>query len=260
MEFNYQKLAIGELKKSADFRRQSILIEGFEGSGKSYLAGMYAKFLSIPDFIEVQPTVNEIRSTIDDCYQLTNPIVLCIENLDLGVNGASYSLLKFLEEPYPNIFIVVTCRNINRVPDTIVSRSFVITIPNPIKSDIELFAKTKYPNRYNKVRNHAIWKCIHTLKDADTIMMMSDDQLSYFDNLRQLFPFKSSISEVTWKLGHFEDNSETPIELVIRYIMELNNSQHVEKCGIDCIKDLTQGRIAKHAVLAKFCFELKYCE
>lgn len=260
MNFHCQESAIFELKKCAVFKRQSILIEGFEGSGKSYLAGMFANMLNCPDFISVSPTINEIRSTIDDCYQLNNRVVLCIENLDTGVIGASYALLKFLEEPYPDIFIVITCRNVNKIPDTILSRSFVVSISNPVKSDIDLFARNKYPNRYDKVSKHRIWNCIHTFKDADTAMMMSDEQLSYFDKLNSVLSFKDTVSNIIWKLGHFDDNSETPLELVIRYIMELQKTKHVEKCGIDCIKDLNQGRIAKHAILAKFCFELKYCE
>ena len=234
MNFNCQSAAISELQKLAKAGRQSILIEGFEGCGKSYLAGMYAQMLNCNDFVVVNPTISEVKATVDDCYQLNNRVVLCIENLDTGVVGASYALLKFLEEPYPDIFIVVTCRNLKRIPDTIISRSFVVTISNPTKSDIDEFARNKYPNRYNKVVGHSIWKCVRTFKDT--------------------------VANLTWKLGHFDDNSECPIELTMRYLMELNLSPFINKCCIDCIKDINQGRIAKHAALAKFCFDAKYCE
>jgi hypothetical protein len=63
-----------------------------------------------------------------------------------------------------------------------------------------------------------------------------------------------------WKLGHFEDKTETPVELVVRYIMELVNTPHVKQAGIECISDISKGRVAQHAVLAKFAFECKYCE
>ncbi len=260
MNFNCQSAAISELQKLAKAGRQSILIEGFEGCGKSYLAGMYAQMLGCNDFVVVNPTISEVKSTVDDCYQLNNRVVLCIENLDTGVVGASYALLKFLEEPYPDIFIVVTCRNLKRIPDTIISRSFVVTISNPTKSDIDEFARNKYPNRYNKVVGHSIWNCVRTFKDADIVMMMSDAQLEYFNSLKAVTSFKDTVASLTWKLGHFDDNSECPIELTMRYLMELNLSPFINKCCIDCIKDINQGRIAKHAALAKFCFDAKYCE
>ena len=90
-----QSSALDELQNLADSDRHSVLIEGVAGSGKTYLAKQYAKFLSINDFVTVNATVNDIRKSIDTSYNLESKIVICIENLDTGVAGASHTLLKF---------------------------------------------------------------------------------------------------------------------------------------------------------------------
>lgn len=260
MVFVCQKFSLEELKKLADNDRHSILIEGPSGCGKTYLAKQYAKMLFISDFMEVLPKVNDIRESVDSCNQLDNNIVLCIENLDKGVAGASYTLLKSLEEPFPNIYIVITCTNINDVPDTIISRSTVVSVSAPIDADLDLFSRSVNSEKYMRLQHSDIWKCVRTFNDANTVLNMSDEHLAYFEQIRILSTFKDSVSNIVWSLGHFEDKEETPLEIVIRYIMELVNTNHVRKAGIQCISDILQGRIAKHAALSKFVFECKYCE
>lgn len=261
IDFICQKEAIKQLEDYCKCNAHSILIEGAQGSGKSYLAQMYAKnMLNIEDFYLVSPTVQNIRAIIEDCYKLSNPIVIIIENLDLGVKAASYTLLKFLEEPVSHAYVVVTCRNIKNIPDTIVSRSLTVTTSPPIDVDIDKFASEYNSLRFNQIHNKDIWACVHTFKDAQIVLDMSDSQISYFDSIRSILTFKDSISNMMWKLGHYEDNSETPIEIVIEYIMFISNDRHIKKAGIDCMRDISNGRIAQHAAIAKFLFEAKYCE
>ena len=260
MIFTCQKLGLEELQKLADSNRHSVLIEGPSGCGKTYMAKQYANMLSVPDFVEVLPKVNDVRDAIDSCLQIENDVVLCIENLDKGVSGASYTILKSLEEPLPNMYIVITCTNINNVPDTIISRSTVVSTSPPVDSDIDLYARSVNPDKYFKLQNSDIWRCIRTFGDANIILNMSDEHLMYFSEIRKMCNFQDSVSNIVWKLGHFDDKEETPMELVIRYIMEIVNTAHVKKAGIECISDMMQRRIAKHAVLAKFVFECKYVE
>lgn len=256
-----QRDAISILKDYADNKSHSILIEGPESCGKSYLANKYGKsMLNIEDIFIVQPNVNSIRTVIEDCYRFTNPIVIVIENLDLGVKSASYALLKFLEEPASHVYIVVTCRNINNIPDTIVSRCLTVSCAPPIDSDIEQFASAYNFDKYYTVSKKSIWKCVHTFNDAIQVLDMTPEQFAYFDSLNTMSQFRDTISNMMWKLGHYNDNSETPINLVIEYLMTICNNKHIERAGIQCIRDLSSGRVASHAVIAKFLFEAKYCE
>ena len=105
MILNCQKEPIQELKQLADSDRHSVLVEGPSGCGKSYLAKQYAAMLGISDFAVINPTVQDIRDSINGSYNLDSPIVLCIENLDCGVPAASYTILKFLEEPLSHVYL-----------------------------------------------------------------------------------------------------------------------------------------------------------
>ena len=260
MRFVCQQEALSAIQDIAKSDRHSILIDGVEGSGKTYIAAQFAKLKDIEEFHVIDPTVQSIRAAIDECYQIKVPIVLCIENIDLGVISASYTLLKFFEEPDPNVYIVVTCRNRNKVPDTIISRSVCVTTSPPIDSDVALFSENRDASVYYRLKDSPIWRCVRTFKDATTVLKMSADQINYFYELEKVAKFKDSVANIVWTLGHYSDNTETPLELVITYIMNYLNTNHVRMAGIDCIRDLSYGRVAKHAVLARFVLECKYCE
>lgn len=258
MELISQAPAIDYLKVLKNADRHSVLIEGAPGCGKTYLAGYYASLLGIPDFQVVEPTVAAVKEFIDICSMLESPVVVCVENLDTGTPAASYTMLKFLEEPTHNAYIVVTARNINGIPDTIVSRSTVVSVTPPLSQDLTTMATTKYSSRYPIVSSKRIWKCARTFGDVDTIMRMTDSQLEYFDSLNDMFVKPDCVSSLMWKIGHYPDNTDTPVELVIRYIMEISNDMRVKSLGMKCIKDLNKANIAAHIVIAKFCFDLNY--
>lgn len=258
MEYRCQMNALEELKELATSDRHSILIEGFEGCGKSYLAHEYSRMLGIHDFCIVKSDMDSIRETIDSTTTTNSKIVLCIENLDCGVVNVSYALLKFLEEPQNNVYIVVTCRNRNKLPDTILSRSTVVTVSMPTESDLYEYAKSTN-NNVNKVKNHMIWKCVKSFKDVDIVLSLTDVQLDYFMTLSKLNFGKESISNSAWKLMHYDDNTLTPINMVVTFIMELYHKfPYVQRCCIDCLSDLDIKRIATHAIISKLCMELKY--
>lgn len=261
MNFICQKQPLDQLNQLARGDRHSVLIEGPQGCGKNYLAKEYAKMLFVKDFQEIEPKVDDIRNTIVACYQINNPVVIVINNLDEGVVSASYSLLKFLEEPMPHVYIVVTCRNINKVPDTIISRSAVVTCSGPVDIDISSYALSKDENRFKQLQNSRLWRCVRTFNDVDTVFNLKPEYMEYFtQTIPELLKFKDSVSNIVWSLSHFSDNKETPIELVIRYIMETINTLHVRRAGIECIRDLSLKRLGNHAVLSRFAFEIKYTE
>lgn len=260
MILNCQASAIEELQNLANRDRHSVLIEGVSGSGKTYLAKQYAKMLNISDFAMVPSTVNDIRKSIDMCYNVEAKVVLCIENLDNGVAGASYTMLKFLEEPRENIYIVVTCGNIHKVPDTIVSRSSVVTLASPTEQDLQKFAET-YPQERRRLLEDkpGIWRAVKNFLDVDYCMNLSS--MSYCDHLADLVDLVKShkpVSDTVWSLGHYPDNTEIPVEFAIKYIVSNTNDKNVKKHGINCIKDLNGSRLASHAVLSKFVLECKY--
>ena len=260
MQFKSQNEALQELIKLAKVKRQSILIEGSKGCGKSWLCKEYANMLGVKDYSVVAPKVAEIREALDSCSSLSTPVVLCIENLDLGVAAASYTLLKSLEEPISNLYILITCRNMQMVPDTIISRSAVVNVGPPTVADIDLYGEQKNRLKFNTIKQRLVWQCVRSFSDADAALDMANEEIDYYESLSELCHFKDSISNMTWTIGHYPSGKENNIELTIRAIMELMHKPFITRIGIDCIRDLNMGRIAQHAVLAKFLFNAKYCE
>lgn len=261
MNFTSQVSSIEQLNQLAKKNTHSVLISGCTGSGKTYLAKQYASILNVDDFQIIQPKVNDIRECIEGCIQIENRVVICIENLDLGVISSSYTLLKFLEEPYQNTYIVVTCRSLQNIPDTIISRCNCIEVSPPTDFDLINYAKMINKGKYEQQFEHSLlFTCVKNFYDIDRLFGLNTNQIQYFDKLNELQQFRGPVSNTVWKLGHYDDDSETPIDLVIQYIMMLHPDKHAQLACISCIDDLRQKRIAAHAVLTKFVFEMKYCE
>lgn len=260
MDMICQKLAIEELTTLSVARRQSVIIEGPQGCGKTYLAHQYAKMLKVEEFHTVEPSVSNIRDVINECLMLDSEVVLCIENLDTGVVSASYTLLKFFEEPVPNIYIVITCRNLSKIPSTILSRGVCVSTCPPIRSDICQYATSVDFRMYELRKNSILFHCVTSFQDVDMFFKLSDDQLKYIEELKSLVKSSKPVADMVWALGHFSDNQSTPIEFVIRYIMDCVNTSHMKQCALECLEDLTSGRIAAHTVLTRFVFDIKYTE
>lgn len=260
MNFLCQQAALADLKTLADNNTHSVLLLGPSGSGKTYLAHEYCKMLGIEDFITVPSTVSEIRQTIDECYRIHNKVLVCVENLDKGVFGASSAMLKFLEEPVSHVYIVVTGTNYNRIADTIISRSAVVTTAPPLPADINSYSEDHDYARYQVVSKSNLWKAVRSFKDAEYVMNISGERLQYFESLDSMWKASETVANLTWKLGHFDDNSETPISLVIQYIVANSEDAHIRKSGLECLSDLDSSHIATHAILSRFVFECKYVE
>ena len=258
MEFNCQQDALSVLQKLADRRCRSVLISGTTGSGKSWLGKQYATMLGISDYAKVEPTVAAIRDIQDMCSNLTTPLVVIIENLDLGVAGAAYTLLKFLEEPQDNIYIVVTVRNLYMIPDTIVSRCQVVWTSEPRNSDIVEFAQKHDSYKYDRIKDTVPFLACASFSDVLQVYDMSSQQLDYLSKLPEVLQAPENVSNIVWKLGHYADNSATPLEFVIRILIKQLDDARVFAIGRKCLQDLSASRIAAHAVLAKFVMDCRY--
>jgi DNA polymerase-3 subunit delta' len=77
--------------------------------------------------------VNQVRKIVESLKlspSISNNKVLIVDSVDnVNVNGQN-TLLKTLEEPPSNTYIFLICHNINKVINTIQSRSNIFNIPN----------------------------------------------------------------------------------------------------------------------------------
>ena len=258
MDLNFQKNSVEELQQLANSDRHSILIEGPSGCGKSYLARYFGKMKNITDILFIKPNVQDLRDALDMSYNLTSQVIFCVENLDLGVPSASYTLLKFLEEPTKNVYIIVTCRNRFGVPDTIISRCTCISVSSPVESDINVYAEHTDATKYATLKNIPVWKGVKGLTDVDYVYKMKSEHIDYFRDTKSILNMKDSISTMSWKIGHYPDNSEANVSFVLNYLISVTKNKRVQNYLIQCIRELSTSRISQHAVLSKFLFDLKY--
>ena len=259
MNFQCQTEAIDNLKHLAKHNQHGVLIVGDPGSGKTYLAKQYAKILGITDFYIINPVISDLKTMIDSCVSAGNKIVICIENLDDGVLQASYPLLKVIEDCPSYMYIAVTCNNLFSIPDTIPSRCALVTVNPPTKSDIEQYAKSVDPTAYDFVSKHKVWSCVKSFTDVDMVLKFTPEHLKYYNNITNILSSKDSVSNISWKLQHYEDNSETPVAFVLRYLLDFLQGYKKKVC-IDCLNDLADNRMSKNAIVSKLIFELKYVE
>ena len=252
-----QQEAIEQLKVLAGHQQHGVIIVGNSGNGKTYLSRMYSKFLNILDFHIINPVMSDLKSMISACVENHTPVVLCIENLDEGVVQTAYPLLKLIEDCPSYIYVVVTCNNLYAVPDTILSRCALVTINPPTRSDIDNYAELKDQSAFELMRGKKVWSCIKWLSEVDTVLKFTPEHLKYFDNLDRLNFANNTVSNLSWTLQHYEDKTETPLPLVIRYLMQFLGAGHQRAC-IECLNDLSENRISKNAIVSKLVFELKY--
>ena len=249
-----QQSAIDKLKACAKEDRHSILISGPAGCGKSYLAHEYAKMLGIEDFQIIEPKVASVRDIIDVCTLMGTPIVLCIENIDVGVAGVSNTLLKFLEEPPSHVYIVVTSRNLAFVLDTIISRTISIQLPSVADSDLTAFIEEK---SVTSIKEHTeLMECVRSFSDIEAFASMDSGKIEYFLNLPEAIRSADTVLSALWRIQHFPDNSDVPTVLALRHLMHSEEKWTIP-C-IDALDRLESGNLPAHVILGRLVFNLRY--
>lgn len=259
--FSCQSMCVENLRMFVENDKHSVVIDGPIGSGKTHMAKMYAKLLDIRDVVVVQPKVSEVKEAFTEFSKVDNKVLIVVENLDMGVSSCAYVLLKFMEEPSDNLYVVVTCVDRNNIPDTILSRSMTTATNVPTRSDIVKYANEFYREKYITLKSSILWKTVRTFSDVNEVCSLSPEKVQYFNEWSTLKPFNAPVSTVSWKLGHYPDGSEIASNVLVRYILECNkDNAHVVNCCRKCMDQLNLKRIARYLTLTKLAFDLKYCE
>lgn len=261
LDFSNQRACLSLLRTMAENNKRSIVVEGPSGSGKTLVAKQYARMLNVPDVVVVPSKVQDIKEAFYKFSQVDNNVVLIIENLDAGVPSCAYVLLKSMEEPSDNLYVVVTCSNKYSIPDTVLSRSMVVRVSSPSREDLNKYAQSLHSSAFEEVKTLDVWQCVTSFALADYVCSLSRENLSYLSLFDTLSVFDSPVSSCSWKLSHFPDNSEADSSFIVSYILYKHLSNpHVVGCCVRCLDQLKLKRIAPYLTLTRLAFDLKYCE
>lgn len=253
MVLSCQSAVLSQLQTYADSNVHSILICSPYSCGKTYMAKQYSNMIHTDDFKVVQPKMSEVKETVDYCRQLATSITICFENIDAGVIGVSNAVLKLLEEPPKNVYIIVTCKNASNVLPTIISRCMVTECTAPTTNDVKLYADSI---NFDIHSCSSIRGCLHDFRDVDIASKFTQVQLDHFSDIMNCMYSSDSVSNKMWKMQKFPDGTQIPIDFLLNYIVTTVSNPTIKRIGYNCIRDLASGKIPSHVVLAKFLFDI----
>ena len=253
--FEKNDSAIETLKSLAKSGIQSIVISGPSGSGKTYCASLFRRFVKTDDFILVDPKMQDIRDMLCGAGESTT---VCIENIDSGVVGVSQAVLKFIETPPKGIYVIITCRRVDMIPETILSRCAHVVLPPITPMDLIEYVKTKYPAAADAViKKTDVWSAVSNTHDIDWLCGLNERSLSDLSGLYATATSGGAISSIVWKLQHFSDGTNLNTEFVMRYLMRNGKTPMIRNAFRKALDDITF-HIPAHAALSKAIMSVKY--
>lgn len=257
MKFKSQEKVLEELKLLAAYDRHSILIEGPRGCGKSYCSKQYAQYNNISTIHFIEPKVAEIKQALEDSMQLDEKHLICIENLDYGSNQASQSILKYLEEPTKNVYIVVTCVNKHNVSSTIPSRSCCLKLSNPTQDDLDLYGRSINAQKFEVLVTYPVYKSCKSFVTLEYLLNSSLDKIDYYSNFADESFWNLTVDQITWNLSHYQDGSKCKLPLVLLTIFYHCHNSYIQTQCVKALQALESGRLSETAVLGKFVIDIK---
>lgn len=256
MDLGFQEFALERLRYIAKNDNHSVLISGIRGCGKTYLASCFAKMKNIDTFHSVQPKISEIRNALDDSYSLDDNQVICIENLDDGVVAASQALLKYLEEPRKNTYVIITCVNEASLTNTIPSRSISVHVNPPSDKDLSAYLHRVCPDP-KRVEGSVAFESCKSISDVKYLSTLDYTKVRYYDKFATNAFFKKSTDSVLWELTHYEDNSKCDPVLALRCVLAGECDYNLKLNALDSLIVLESKRCSEYSVLGNFVTSIR---
>jgi DNA polymerase III subunit gamma/tau len=146
-----QEHIVSVLKRSIETSNVShaYLFSGSRGTGKTTIARIFAKALgtSKNDLYEIDAASN---NGVDDVRELRENIrtlpfdskykVYILDEVHMLSKGAFNALLKTLEEPPEHVIFILATTELEKVPDTIISRCQTFSFSKPTENDLSKMA------------------------------------------------------------------------------------------------------------------------
>lgn len=145
---------------------RSLLLVGEKGSGKHVIADYIAKnILNLP-LIDISEIISE--EIIDNIYLSANPSIYFI-NVDIIPEKSQNTLLKLLEEPLLNTYLILSTENKNYILNTVINRCMCFEMDK--YSDDELINFSKDPEALKIMRTPGkLLSFSANIKDINTLV------------------------------------------------------------------------------------------
>jgi len=140
-----------------------IVITGQKGQGKTELAKYIFyklnEYYGTPEpdnrggiyMVEIEPKIDNIREMIEMSYKQTEPIIYLIQNADKMSVNAQNSLLKLVEEPPNNCYVIMELQQIENTLDTIKSRCQEIKMESYTEEELDYMIDSLQPQYNNQI-------------------------------------------------------------------------------------------------------------
>lgn len=220
----------------------AILLQGKKGSGKSGFAREFVaeilggNLANHPDLFVVEKdaekreiNVDKIRKIFEFANQTSaispNKFIIIDSACELN-KSASNALLKLLEEPRPNNFLILLAHNLNKVLPTIRSRCQIVKIPDLSRADFNEILRQN--NLHFSPKDLEFLSEICDNSPADAINLGLELTRFYELFLRSLYNKKISdellkkISDKNFSFAVFEKSCEF---FISRLLKNLNSSE-----------------------------------
>lgn len=137
MEIVGQKKLLARLNTyTVDTFPRSVLLVGEKGAGKHLIASYIQK--EIIKFPLVDLTSNVSDEVIDAIYRNPNPAVYLVDLSEMTEKEQNI-LLKFIEEPLNNAFIILLCEGRNFVLNTVLNRCIIFELEKYTEEELASF-------------------------------------------------------------------------------------------------------------------------
>ena len=240
----------------------SIIISGDRGCGKHSL--LY--YISDKFNLEIEDITSKLNSDniIDLNLKLTKKIY-CIEAKNISIKEQN-AILKTLEEPIQNNYIIILIDNINLLLETIRNRCFILQFkPYPLTyleslsecKDPRLFKLINTPGDLNKYKYLNTFE-LDKIIELSTKILTSIGRASIPNTLTILnkLDFEDSENNIDAYLL-IKSLKVNIVDLLIKGELKFNNINEVLKLLNKLEIDLTNNRLNKQKLFENFLLELK---
>lgn len=231
---------------SLDSMPRSLIIEGYEGSGKHLICDYLSKHLKLTllDITEHLDT-----ESIDSYYMRSEPYLYLIDSGKLTIKNQN-TILKFLEEPLKNSYIIILTTNRYKLLETIINRA-------------QLWRLDNYPKELLKQFSDNLDIIDIAVTPGDILKLKSlniKDELSFIDKMIDKMNIAAFPNALTLSnhIGFNDEQDKISLNLFLRITKKLLGDKIKSGMNLYEIYKLTNDTLNKLSMLAldkKYLFD-----